>query len=113
MSKRKQKLSGVTYKMNTGCGTMYITINEDEGSPIEVFSKMGKAGGCAASQIEAIGRLISLALQNGANLEHIIKQMIGISCHYTLTIENDKITSCADAIGKALKQHMICKKIIT
>jgi ribonucleoside-diphosphate reductase alpha chain len=110
VSNRKQKLPGVTYKTTTGCGAMYVTINEDEGVPIEVFATMGKAGGCAASQIEAIGRLISLALRNGIDPERIVKQMVGISCHYSLVIENNKVTSCADAIGKTLKQYMDSRK---
>jgi hypothetical protein len=74
--------SGATVRMNTGCGNLYVTINEsDDGQPFELFNHMGKAGGCAASQNEAIGRLISYALRCGASIEPLIKQLKGISCH--------------------------------
>ena len=66
---RPQVTVGHTVRMNTGCGHLYVTVNETEdGSPFELFNHMGKAGGCAASQNEAIGRLISYALRvNGAH----------------------------------------------
>lgn len=97
---------GVTKKMNTGCGNLYITINEDEeGRPFEVFNQMGKAGGCAASQSEAIGRLISLALRGGIKPEVIVKQMKGICCHLPAWQNGGKILSCADGVAKALEWY--------
>lgn len=103
---RKSKLSGTTYQAKTGCGTLYITINEDEGKPIEVFATMGKSGGCASSQSETIGRLISLSLKNEIGLDKIIKQMAGISCHAHITVDGDVILSCSDAIAKILTQYL-------
>lgn len=103
---RKHKLAGTTYKVKTGCGTMYITINEDDNVPFEVFATMGKAGGCAASQIETIGRLISLGLRNKVKIEDVIRQMQGICCHSAITAESQSILSCADAIAKTLKKYM-------
>lgn len=98
---------GVTKKMNTGCGNLYITINEDEeGRPFEVFNQMGKAGGCAASQSEAIGRLISLALRGGIKPEVIVKQMKGICCHLPAWQNGGKILSCADGVAKALEWYV-------
>ncbi|MEK7829019.1 MAG: vitamin B12-dependent ribonucleotide reductase, partial [Deltaproteobacteria bacterium] len=85
---------GATRKMKTGCGNLYITINEDEeGRPFEIFTQIGKAGGCAASQCEAIGRMASLALRSGIQVEEVIKQMRGISCHVPVGYGKEKILS--------------------
>jgi ribonucleoside-diphosphate reductase alpha chain len=65
---------------------------------------MGKAGGCAQSQCEAIGRLISIDLRSGGNLERIIKQLKGISCHMRYGFGPNTVLSCSDAVGKALEQ---------
>ena len=102
---RKHKLSGATYKIKTGCGNLYVTVNENDKWPFEVFATMGKAGGCAASQIEAIGRLISLGFRNGVKIEDVIRQLHGISCHSAIIAENEKVLSCADAIAKILKLY--------
>lgn len=104
--KRPSVTVGHTVRMNTGCGNLYVTVNEsDDGQPFELFNHMGKAGGCAASQNEAIGRLISYALRCGASLEPMIKQLKGISCHRPAWGEDGKISSCSDAIGKALEKY--------
>ena len=109
---RPQKLPGTTYSIRTGCGEMYITINEDHEHMFEVFATMGKAGGCASSQIEAIGRLISLALRSGVDAKQIIKQLMSISCHWAITIDdNTKSLSCADAIAKTIKLHLEQKEV--
>ena len=108
---RPQKLPGTTYSIRTGCGEMYITINEDHEHMFEVFATMGKAGGCASSQIESIGRLISLALRSNVDPNQIVKQLSGISCHQSLTVDNIKIMSCADAIAKIIKIHLNQKKV--
>jgi hypothetical protein len=105
---------GHTVRMNTGCGNLYVTINEDgEGQPFELFNHMGKAGGCAASQNEAIGRLISYAMRCGASVDPLIKQLKGISCHRPAWGEDGKISSCSDAIGKALEKYTAAKAMRT
>ncbi len=102
---------GATIKMRTGCGNLYITINEDEFGICEVFSTLGKAGGCAASQTEAISRLISLALRSGVDINAIIKQLKGIRCpNPARTEDGDLILSCSDAIGKALEKYLNLKE---
>ncbi len=103
--KRPRVLNGRTIKMETGCGTLYVTINEDEDGFFELFNTMGKAGGCAASQSEAIGRLVSLAWRGGVPTEEIIKQLSGISCHQQIGVGKDKVLSCADAIARAVKEY--------
>lgn len=104
--KRGDVLGGKTKRIKTGCGTMYVTINFDDAStPIEIFARLGKAGGCASSQTEAIGRLATLALRHGANVGDIIKQLGGIGCHTpSLWGEDGKVLSCADAISRALSK---------
>ncbi|HOL83477.1 MAG TPA: LAGLIDADG family homing endonuclease, partial [Caldisericia bacterium] len=97
---------GATIKMKTGCGNLYVTINEDENGICEVFSTLGKAGGCAASQTEAISRLVSLALRSGVSPEPIIEQLKGIRCPNPIWQDGEKILSCADAIAKALEKYL-------
>ncbi len=104
---RPRSLTGKTYQMTTGCGQMYVTINEDNNRhQFELFNFVGKAGGCAASQCEAIGRLVSMAWRSGLSPEPIIKQLIGISCHKPAGFGDNKVLSCADAIAQAIRQHM-------
>ena len=99
-------LKGQTIRVNTGCGSMYVTLNEDENGPFELFNTIGKAGGCAASQSEAIGRLISLAWRSGITPDEVRKELIGISCHKPCGLGQEKTLSCADAIAKALSKFM-------
>ena len=91
--------------MATGCGSLYVTINEDEQGLFEVFAAMGKGGGCAASQTEAVSRLISLALRSGIDREQIVKQIKGVRCPNQAWEKGGRIYSCADAIAKALERH--------
>jgi len=107
---RPKILNGSTIQLETGCGKIYITINEDEdGNVFEVFNSIGKAGGCSACQSESIGKLISLAFRSGQSPESIIKQLIGISCHRPFGFGDNTILSCSDAIAKALKKYIELK----
>jgi len=101
---RNEILHGSTCKAKTGCGNIYITGNYDENKNlIEVFIRLGKAGGCASSQSEALGRLISIALRHGATPEDIIHQLRGIGCHTPVfTGMGNKNLSCADAVANTL-----------
>ncbi|MBN1492647.1 MAG: vitamin B12-dependent ribonucleotide reductase [Candidatus Omnitrophica bacterium] len=104
--KRPRMLTGKSIQMETGCGPLYVTINEDKDGIFELFNTMGKAGGCASSQSEAIGRLVSLAWRSGISPEAVIKQLAGISCHKHKGLGKSKISSCADAIGKAINIYL-------
>jgi ribonucleoside-diphosphate reductase alpha chain len=103
---RPKALKGWTYQMQTGCGMLYVTINEDRNGLFELFTTMGKAGGCAASQCEAIGRMVSLAWRSGVQARQVIKQLLGISCHAQSGFGDNKILSCADAVAKAIQAHV-------
>jgi len=98
---------GTTTKITTGCGALYVTINEDEnGLPFEVFMSMGKAGGCAMSQLEAIGRLLSLALRSGIDTNSIMEQLRGIRCPSPSWEKGGRIFSCSDAIARVIERRI-------
>jgi len=103
---RPKDTFGVTHRIRTGEGTLYITINHDENGLCEIFTTIGKAGGNAAAQAEAISRLISLSLRSGMDVTEIIKQLKGISGPNPVWENGQLILSTPDAIGKALEQHM-------
>ena len=104
---RPKALKGWTYQMQTGCGPLYVTINEDKTGLFELFTTMGKAGGCAASQSEAIGRMVSLAWRSGVQARQVVKQLLGISCHCPSGFGDNRVLSCADAVAKAIQAHMV------
>ena len=103
---RPEVILGTTTKVTTGCGNLYIVVNQDsDGNFFEVFTQMGKAGGCAASQLEAIGRLVSLALRGGIDIKVIVEQLKGIRCPSPSWDKGKKIFSCADAIARVLEER--------
>lgn len=99
-------LEGLTVRIDTPCGSMYVTVNKYEGEIVEVFARLGKAGGCAACQNDTIARVISVALQSGADIRRIIKQLIGAKCPESNGESSDRGVSCPDAIGKVLQSEL-------
>jgi ribonucleoside-diphosphate reductase alpha chain len=104
--KRPKVTRGVTEMVNTGCGHIYVTVNFDGQGISEVFSILGKAGGCAAAQLEAISRLTSLALRSGIDVDSIVKHLRGIRCPSIAWEQGHAILSCADAIASVLEKYI-------
>jgi len=100
---RPDRLRSTSIRKDTPLGTMYVHISEDErGQPFEVFISLGKAGGSAMADAEAMGRLISLALRSGIPLMEIHRQLRGISSDKAVGLGPHKVLSVPDAIGMAL-----------
>jgi ribonucleoside-diphosphate reductase alpha chain len=100
---RPDRLRGTTIRKETPLGTMFVNITEDDrGQPFEVFVTLGKAGGSAMADAEAMGRLISLALRSGIPVMEVHKQLRGISSDRAVGLGPSKVLSVPDAIGIAL-----------
>lgn len=104
MDPRPETLTGKTVKLQTGLGNVYITVNELEGKPIEVFVSLGKCGQSTMAKAEAVGRLCSLALRRGIEVEAIIKQIKGIAGDHPVPRGKSLILSIPDAVGQVLEE---------
>lgn len=100
---RPEITQGITERCEIGCGKLYITINYDEKGICEVFTNTGRHGGCL-SQSEATSRLVTAALRSGVDVNYIIKQLKGIRCPSTIRQKGMKVTSCPDAIARAIER---------
>ncbi|NCB39071.1 MAG: vitamin B12-dependent ribonucleotide reductase, partial [Erysipelotrichia bacterium] len=110
---RPERTIGVTERFKIGCGNLYVTVNSDDRGICEVFTSLGRNGGCP-SQSEATARLVSMALRAGIDVQEIIDQLKGIRCMSTLKkgamSGGIKVLSCPDAIGKAIEQYHLSAK---
>jgi ribonucleoside-diphosphate reductase alpha chain len=104
---RPESLRGVVRRVETPLGTLYVTITEDDrGQPFEVFMSLGKAGGAIMADVEAMGRLISLALRSGIPIREIHRQVRGISSDRAIGLGPNKVMSVPDAVGIAIEKWM-------
>ncbi len=105
MIERPVTLPGETEVVMTGCGHLYVTVNWNGHGPIEVISRLGKAGGCSSCQNEALTRAITLGLKSGVLIEEFVRELTGISCPSpNLYPEEKRVLSCADGIAQVLKR---------
>lgn len=104
---RPEVMSGKTYRVKTGYGKLYITVNDDEkGHPFEVFATIGKSGGYFQEQSEAICRLISLAFRSRVPVEEVVDHLKGIRGPMPVFTDKGTVLSLPDAIGRVLEEHM-------
>ncbi len=104
---RPDLLRGMTRRIETPLGTAYVTITEDDkGQPFEIFVSLGKAGAPIMADVEAIGRLMSLALRSGIPMAEIHRQVRGISSDKVIGLGPNKVMSVPDAIGIAIEKWM-------
>lgn len=106
---RPQILRGATYKINTPFGMAYITINDLNGTPGEIFLNVGKAGSDVFAMAEALGRVCSLFLRygdHGNKVELLIKHLKGIGGSGAIGFGANRVESIADAVAKALEIHV-------
>lgn len=105
---RPEVMTGKTYKMKTGYGNLYVTVNNDEkGVPFEVFAAIGKSGGFYQEQSEAICRMASLALRSGIKIEEVIDQLKGIRGPMPVFTDKGTVLSLPDALGRVLQDHAV------
>jgi ribonucleoside-diphosphate reductase alpha chain len=104
---RPEALKGTTRRVETPLGTLYVTITEDDKhQAFEVFMSLGKAGGALMADVEAMGRLVSLALRSGIPMKEIHRQLRGISSDRTIGLGTNKVLSVPDAVGIAIEKWM-------
>ncbi len=102
---RPSMVSGVTERVRTGHGNIYVTINKDEDNrPFEIFGNLGKAGGCDSAQMEALSRMISMALRARIDPDVIVDQLLGITCCPAWD-GGVMVRSSPDAVALALQRH--------
>jgi hypothetical protein len=104
-----------TRKITFGCGNMYLRVNVIHMRPVRVFIAVGKSGCCQRALLEAVGRLVTIMLERGDQLERIIHTLVGIRCseasfgsaRTTDAGEREVCLSCLDALAKELKEFIV------
>ena len=108
--KRKDVLSGKTLKAATGCGSMYLTLNTDEGELVECRLEIGKSGGCTKNMLSVIGILYSILLQSGIEKEIVIKtvkrHLLGVSCGEPFITRGKTYKSCLDWAARKILEEL-------
>ncbi|HZF61425.1 MAG TPA: vitamin B12-dependent ribonucleotide reductase [Desulfovibrio sp.] len=105
--KRPDIVWGFTQKVPTGLGVMYLTVNEVDGQPFEVFATIGKSGRSITAKAEAIGRLVSLALRSGVHVRDVVAQIKGIGGEHPVFRGKGLLLSIPDAIAWVLEKRYL------
>jgi ribonucleoside-diphosphate reductase alpha chain len=105
--KRPETLEGFTTRIRTGYGQLYVTVTEFDDRPFEVFATIGKSGRSTTAKTEAIGRLVSLALRSGVQVEEIIEQLKGIGGEHPIFQDGGLVLSIPDAIARVLERRYV------
>lgn len=102
---RPDVVYGFTQKVKTGLGFLYLTVNEMDGKPFEVFATIGKSGRSITAKAEAIGRLVSLALRSGVDVADVVSQLKGIGGEHPVFQKKDMLLSIPDAVAWVLESR--------
>lgn len=111
--KRPDVVQGFTQKVQTGLGFMYLTVNELDGQPFEVFATIGKSGRSITAKAEAIGRLVSLALRSGVSVRDVVAQIKGIGGEHPVFRGKGLLLSIPDAIAWVLERRYLKDQHVT
>lgn len=104
---RPREVKSITKQVQTGCGNLYVTIGLNDDEPIEVFSRLGKAGGCSNCQNEALTRSISLGLKYGVPVKEYVDELKGLQCpNPNMWPMENRVLSCPDGIAAALEKYV-------
>jgi ribonucleoside-diphosphate reductase alpha chain len=103
--KRPDIVYGFTQKVRTGLGELYLTVNEVDGKPFEVFATIGRSGRSITAKAEAIGRLVSLALRSGVHVSKVVNQLKGIGGEHPVFQEKGLLLSIPDAVAWVLENR--------
>ena len=109
---RPTRLSADVFRIDTGNGTLYVTVGSSSGKPIEIFLSLGKSGQLLSTLSEALGRVISIALQGGVPIDNIVRTLVGINSDkptWCRLDENDakpiQILSIPDGLAQLLDRY--------
>ncbi|AMK09736.1 vitamin B12-dependent ribonucleotide reductase [Pseudodesulfovibrio indicus] len=104
---RPDVIYGFTQKIPTGLGMLFLTVNEVDNKPFEVFATIGKSGGSITAKAEAIGRLVSLALRSGVEVREIVQQLKGIGGENPKFMKKHLVKSIPDAIAYVFESRYL------
>ena len=104
---RPDVVEGFTQKVQTGLGVLYLTVNEVDGQPFEVFATIGKSGRSITAKAEAIGRLVSLCFRSGVAVRDVVAQLKGIGGEHPVFQKKGILLSIPDAIAWVLENRYL------